>query len=135
VRKTGFSLIEILIVFAVIALIVGIAIPNYLHARRTTHQNVCISHLRHIDDAKAMWAIFEGAESTDTPGWKDLVPTYLREVPVCPADGKYTMGTVDDNPTCTIPGHELPGGGGTSPGTSSSVEELKPSEDGDSSTP
>jgi len=105
VRKQGFTLVEILIVVAIIGLLSGVVVPHFLSARDTAQENVCISHLRHIDDAKAMWAVTEGGLASDTPTWAELVPDYLRETPVCPAGGTYTIGTVDANSSCSISTH------------------------------
>jgi len=107
VKKQGFTLVEILIVVAIVGLLSGLAIPHFLNARKTAQRNLCLSHLKHIDDAKAMWAVTEGGLSSDEPTWSDLVPDYLRKIPVCPEGGTYTIGIVDANATCSIADHKL----------------------------
>jgi prepilin-type N-terminal cleavage/methylation domain-containing protein len=58
--KYGFTLIEIMIVVAIIGLLAAIAIPCFLHARRSARRNSCISNLRQIDGAKDSYALEYG---------------------------------------------------------------------------
>jgi competence protein ComGC len=85
-------------------------IPNFVKARETAQMNACINNLRQIDAAKQQWALENNKKGTDTPTQSDLV-RYISskgQFPVCPKGGTYTIDPVDEPPTCSIPGHELP---------------------------
>jgi prepilin-type N-terminal cleavage/methylation domain-containing protein len=56
-KNKGFTLVEIMIVVAIIGLLAAIAIPNFVKARQTAQKNACIRNLREIDGAKEQWAL------------------------------------------------------------------------------
>ena len=108
-RRSGFTLVEIMIVVAIIGLLAAIAIPNFVKARSKAQQNACIANLKQIDGAVQQWALENKKTSTDTYTLAN-VTDYLKgsAIPSCPAGGTYAPGaTVANNPTCTIPGHTL----------------------------
>jgi prepilin-type N-terminal cleavage/methylation domain-containing protein len=109
IRQAGFTLLEIMIVVSVIGLLAAIAIPAFVHARVRSAQNVCISNLRHIDEAKAQWALETRKGLGVQPDDKDLFgpALYIRTKPECPAGGQYDLNKVKDPPTCTVTGHTL----------------------------
>jgi prepilin-type N-terminal cleavage/methylation domain-containing protein len=73
-RRLGFTLVEIMIVVAIVGLLATIAIPSYVHARTNSQINACINNLRQIDAAKQEWALEQGKTTGDTPVQSDIQP-------------------------------------------------------------
>jgi prepilin-type N-terminal cleavage/methylation domain-containing protein len=112
-RKQGFTLVEIMIVVAIIGLLASIAIPNFVKARTTAQQNACINNLRLIDSSKQQWALEQRKQSSDTPQGTDIQPYLGRGIngelptcPVCPSPptfaASYAPNNVGTPPLCQI---------------------------------
>ena len=101
-KKQGFTLVEIMIVVAIIGLLAAIAIPSFVKARNTSQQNACINNLRQIDSGKEQAAMALRLSDGSTIA-NASVEEYIRGgAPTCPGGGTYTYGNIGAVPTCTV---------------------------------
>ncbi len=87
-------------------------------------RRICINNLRRIDAAKNVWALEYGKTNGDVPTVDDLKP-YLDGFPVCPSGGTYSINPLGELPTCSVPGHALPGTSPTNQSTATVHTETK----------
>ena len=99
-RKSGFTLVEIMIVVAIIALLAAIAVPNFLRARKRSQATRVLEDLRLIDAATDQYAI----DTTKTSGFNPTVSdiqNYLKAGTVLYASGQDIFGD-SYGPTFTV---------------------------------
>ena len=111
-HRKGFTLVEIMIVVAIIGLLAAIAIPNFIQARQRAQTNSCIANLKQLQGAISLWALDAGMGDANTVAMGNLVPNYIKATPHCPLDSasNYALTTVGANPACPkdATNHKLP---------------------------
>src|SRR5476649_2248087 len=76
-NRGGFTLVEIMIVVAIIALLAAIAVPNFLRARKRSQATRCLEDLRIIDSAIDQYAIENNKSGGAAVNWTDI-QSYLK---------------------------------------------------------
>ncbi len=111
IDRKGFTLVEIMIVVAIIGILAAIAIPNFLKSRKESQKNACIANMKQIQGAKEQSLLAGGGVTADDLFGADK---YIKVTPKCPAtQADYEIGDADTDPTCPNPGgapyaHVLP---------------------------
>jgi len=102
-RRGGFTLVEIMIVVAIIGLLATMAIPSFVRARENSRTRVCVNNLRQLDGAKDQAAL-ENRMGTGADV-SSLVAPYLKAgIPVCPLENtSYKLNLVGTFPECQSP--------------------------------
>ena len=107
-KTAGFTLVEIMIVVAIIGLLAAIAIPNFVKARENAQLNSILNNLRIIEGAKDQWALESKKGTGDTATWDTTtsgIGGYLKGATVKSVVGETYLDplTVGVNTTATTP--------------------------------
>ena len=115
--SAGFTLIEIMIVVAIIGILLAIAVPGWMRYRYVSQARVCQENLRIIDEAKEQLALVEGLSGGTVVEWDQLYVAgdrgkcYLDHgIPACPASGDYILNPISTLPECSVGRLDLMGG-------------------------
>lgn len=106
--RQGFTLLEIMIVVAIIGLLAAIAIPNIYRSLEEARLRACALNRRNIDGAKFRWAVDNKKPLDATPTDADLFgsrASYIEHKPDCPAGGAYALNPVEEKCTCSVSKH------------------------------
>jgi len=98
-RRKGFTLVEIMIVVAIIGLLAAIAIPNFVRARTLAATNACVANLKQLQGASQVYALDTGALDTVVVTSGDLYPAYIRNWPAC-GGSAYASFAIGTGPVC-----------------------------------
>jgi prepilin-type N-terminal cleavage/methylation domain-containing protein len=106
-RRAGFTLIEIMIVVAILGILLGLAVPAFMKSRTQARKQVCIDTLSQIESAKQLWGLENSKKNGDPVTEADIVGPnlYIKVQPKCPGGGTYDYQTIGTTTTCNIEGH------------------------------
>jgi len=108
-QNKGFTLVEIMIVVAIIALLAAIAIPSFMKSRADARASSCVNNLRLIEHAKQQYATSQQQLAETTVLYFSDIAVYLKGMTggsnstlICREGGTYTVGAVNALPTCSF---------------------------------
>lgn len=103
-KTKAFTLVEIMIVVAIIGLLAAIAIPNFVKAREIAQLNSIMNNLRIIDGAKDQWALEQKKGTGDTVDDLGVLSEYLKGGTIKSIVGEtYTPGKIGSPATAKTP--------------------------------
>ena len=108
-RAAGFTLVEIMIVVAIIGLLITVAVPKFGQMRKDAQQTACFMQLKQIDANKELWATKEKRSDGQTPSEDQLAVYFQDGFPSCPGGGEaYVIGAVGEKASCSTHGTITP---------------------------
>lgn len=117
VNRNGFTLVEIMIVVAIIGLLAAIAIPAFVASRQRAMRNVCLANIKQLQGGLDMAVLTEGADvgnlANDSAIEAIVEPDYIKSMPSCDEDGVYSTDATGEV-HCDV---HAPGDGGEPPAT------------------
>ena len=100
-RASGFTLVEIMIVVAIIGLLITVAVPNFKRSINKSRTISCHTQLQNIDASKMQCSVEEKRSDADVPSESQIGVFFRDGFPVCPAGGVYTIAAVGQRATCS----------------------------------
>lgn len=92
--QKAYTLVEMIIVVAIIAIILAVAFPSFLKAGEASFEKICINNLKQIDGAMEQWAqdYYIPAGTQPSAGQEDQIYSYIEGgKPACPSKGTYSL--------------------------------------------
>ncbi|MGC4044670.1 MAG: hypothetical protein QM758_12820 [Armatimonas sp.] len=95
-----------LIVTGIIAILITIAVPNFVRARENARSKTCMQNLRALESAKDQFLMDRNLPRNVTVNATDVVGplSYLKNMPECPSQGTYTIGSGNTTAACSVGG-------------------------------
>jgi prepilin-type N-terminal cleavage/methylation domain-containing protein len=103
-RRSGFTLLEIMMAVTIIGFLAGLAIPAFMKSRRTTQATRCINNMGQIEAAKEQWSMETFADIGSDCFESDITMYFKKGFPKCPASGTYTVNPIGSNVICSVSG-------------------------------
>jgi prepilin-type N-terminal cleavage/methylation domain-containing protein len=101
-RRSGFTLLEIMMAVTIIGFLAGLAIPAFMRSRRTTQAARCVNNMGQIESAKERWSMETFADLGSPCVAGDITIYFKSGFPVCPGGGSYTVNAIGSNVVCSL---------------------------------